>query len=70
MKRLCTAILAAGALGMTACDQSATEERAENVEEAAEDRAENIEEQAENQAEAVEEAGENEAEAIRNTDAE
>lgn len=70
MRRLITTFLAAGAISITACEQSPTEERAENVEEAAENRAENVEEQAENRAEEIRDSGENQAEAIRNTDAE
>lgn len=65
-----TTFLAAGAISIAACEQSPTEQRADNVEEAAENRAERVEEQAENRAEEIREAGENEAEAVRNTDAE
>jgi hypothetical protein len=68
MTRLFTIVLAAGAISITACERSPTEERADNVEAAAENRAESIEEHAENRADAIREAAENEADAIRNTE--
>ena len=77
MRKVIGIIAATGLMSLAACNNSPTEQKADNVEQAAEDQADNIEEQAdnagteasednlENSADAVRSEGKNEADAVR-----
>lgn len=79
MKTIVTIAAAAGLIALGACSQSATENKADNIEANAESVADNyeamgenasdaVQANAENAAEATRNAGENAADAVRNSD--
>lgn len=66
MRILPTLAVAAGLAALAACNNSPTEQRADNIEANAENVADNIEANADNQTDVIENAADNQADAVRN----